>query len=112
MIDRVVVVLQNVMSVLLKVEPGSDSETCHDENQIADIKVEKVTKIQEEDPVLRTSPVIKTEHEVSCLCMCTLLGSVRFEVPTVSSMKTSVSWDIAPCSLTLLLQQDYTAPYP
>jgi hypothetical protein len=67
MIDMVFVVLQNCMD-LLKVEPGSDSETCHDGNQVIDIKVEEVTDIQEEeDPLRRTFTVIKTEHEVSCI---------------------------------------------
>jgi hypothetical protein len=72
--DKVVVVLQSCMG-LLKVEPGSDSETCHDENHVTDIKVEEATNVQEEDPMLRTFPVTKTEHGVSCICMCTLLGS-------------------------------------
>jgi hypothetical protein len=49
---------------LLKVVPGSDSETCHDGNQIS-INDEDVTDIQEdEDPLLITSPVIKSEEEV------------------------------------------------
>jgi hypothetical protein len=60
----------------LKVEPGSDSEICHDGNQVIDIKIEEVTGIQEEeDPVLRTFPGIKVEREVSRMSVCTLLGS-------------------------------------
>jgi hypothetical protein len=71
----VMVVLQNYMN-LLKVEPGSDSETCHDGNQVIDVKVEEVMDIQEEeDPVLITFPAIKAEHEVSFMPWCTLLGS-------------------------------------
>jgi hypothetical protein len=49
---------------LVKVVPSSDSETCHDGNQIS-IKYEDVTDIQEdEDPLLITSPVIKSEEDV------------------------------------------------
>jgi hypothetical protein len=70
MIENAVVVLQNCIN-LLEVVPGSYSETCltsHDDNQVIDIKVENVADMQEEeDPLLITSPVIKTEHEVSCM---------------------------------------------
>jgi hypothetical protein len=49
----------------LKVEPGSDSETCQDGNQVIDTKAEDVADMQEdEDPML----VIKAEQEV-CLSM-------------------------------------------
>jgi hypothetical protein len=55
---------------LLKVEPGSVSETCpmssHDGNRIINIKVE-------EDPVSIEFPGIKAEHEVSCMSLCPLL---------------------------------------
>jgi hypothetical protein len=59
----------------LKVEPGSDSETCpassHDENQLTDIKVEEASDTQEvEDPLLITLPGIKVECEVSCTSVC------------------------------------------
>jgi hypothetical protein len=57
----------------LKVEPGSDSETCHDGNQVIDIKVEVTDVQEEEDPVLITFPLMKTEHEVSCMMVCILL---------------------------------------
>jgi hypothetical protein len=43
---------------LLKVEPGSGSETLHDGNQFIDMKVE-VTDVPEDGPVLITFPVIK-----------------------------------------------------
>jgi hypothetical protein len=66
-IDKGMVVLQNCMD-FMKVEPGSDSETCHDGNQVIDMKAEDVTDMQEDDPVLMTSPVIKAEQEV-CLCI-------------------------------------------
>jgi hypothetical protein len=34
------------------------------------VKVEEFTDVEEEeDPVPKTSPVIKTEHEVSCICV-------------------------------------------
>jgi hypothetical protein len=65
MIDKSVVISQNCMD-LLKVEPGSCSETClissHDGNQ-------EVTTVQEEDP-LQIFPVIKAEHKVQCICVC------------------------------------------
>jgi hypothetical protein len=68
MIDKCVVVLQNCMD-LLKDVPGSDSETCHDGNQVIDIKSEDVADIEvDEHPVLITFPVIKVEQEV-CLCI-------------------------------------------
>jgi hypothetical protein len=71
---KVMVVLQNCMDSL-KVECGSDSETCHDGNQVIDIKVEEITGIQaEDDPVLITFPVIKAEDEVSCLSICNFLA--------------------------------------
>ncbi|KDR17980.1 hypothetical protein L798_08180 [Zootermopsis nevadensis] len=57
---------------LQKVIPDSYGETClessYDDNQIIDIKVEDVGGvIEEEDPLLITSPVITAELEVSCL---------------------------------------------
>jgi hypothetical protein len=57
---------------LLKVELGSYNETCHDENEFIDIKVE-VTDAQEEeeDPLLIKFPLIKSELEVSCMMVCT-----------------------------------------
>jgi hypothetical protein len=77
MTDNVMVVLQNYME-LLKVVPGSHSDTRHasrDENQVINIKVEYVIDIQEEeeDPALFPFPVIKAEYEVSCMSVCTLL---------------------------------------
>jgi hypothetical protein len=85
MIDKFIMVLQNCMN-LLKVEPGSDSDTCHDGNQVTNIKVGEVTDVQEdEDPLLRTFPVIEAEHEVSIMNVCTLLGSfLRYlELPAI-----------------------------
>jgi hypothetical protein len=66
-------VLQSHMD-LLKVEPGSCEETClmssGDGNKFLFIKVENVTDIKEDDdPEPVTAPVIKTEHEVSCICV-------------------------------------------
>jgi hypothetical protein len=54
---------------LLKVELGSYSETCHDGNQFIDVKVEEGTVAQEEeeDPLLITFPIEKSELEVSCM---------------------------------------------
>jgi hypothetical protein len=49
--------------------PGSDSDTCHDENRVINIKTEDVTDVQEDEyPVLVACPVIKDEQEV-CLCV-------------------------------------------
>jgi hypothetical protein len=71
---------------LLKLEPDSDSETCHDGSQVLDIKVEGVTDIQEEDPVQRTFPALKNEHEVGHVSVCALLDSfLRYlHLPLVS----------------------------
>lgn len=39
-------------------------------NQVAGVKVEEFTNVkEEEDPAFITSPVVKTEHRVSCLCV-------------------------------------------
>jgi hypothetical protein len=76
MIDEDFMFLQNCVD-FLKVAPGSHSDTCvpsHDGYQLHDIKVEYLADLQqEEDPLLITSPVIKSEHEVSCVCtlLCT-----------------------------------------
>jgi hypothetical protein len=76
MIDNCLVVLQNCVD-LLKV---SCSDTCltssHDGNQVIDIKVEDVTDIQEQEDLLLTDfPAVETEHEVSCMSVCTLLDT-------------------------------------
>jgi len=76
MIGEDLVFLQNCMD-LLNVAPGSHKNRClpsHDGCQLSDIKVEYIAEIQqEEDPLLITSQVIKSEHEVSCVCtlLCT-----------------------------------------
>jgi hypothetical protein len=68
MVDKCMMVLQNYMDSL-KAEPGSDSESCCDENQVIDMKVEDVTDTQEDEhPVLITSPLVKAKQEV-CLCI-------------------------------------------
>jgi hypothetical protein len=60
---------------LLDIESALCGET-YDGNQVTDIKVEGVTnEQQEEDPLLITCPVKQTEHEVSCLSVCVLLGT-------------------------------------
>jgi hypothetical protein len=71
------VVLQNYID-LLKVVPGSYSEIyltpSHDGNQVINIKVEDFVGMQEEeeeDPLLIKFPVMKSEHEVSCMSVCT-----------------------------------------
>jgi hypothetical protein len=66
-----VMVLQNSTD-LLKVEPGSSSETCptsHDGTQDIDIKVEVADTEEVEDPLLIALPEIKAKHEVSCTCV-------------------------------------------
>jgi hypothetical protein len=65
------VVLQNCMA-LLKVGPHLYNEkrpaSSRVGNQITSIKVENDTYMQEdEDPISTTLPVIKMEHEVSCM---------------------------------------------
>jgi hypothetical protein len=56
---------------LPKGEPPSCSEICsvppYDGNQVAGVKVEVTDVKEEEDPASITSPVVKTEHGVSCL---------------------------------------------
>jgi hypothetical protein len=59
-----------------EVVPGLYTETCHtsssDEKQATDIKVEDVSIIQEkEDSMPATFPVIKDQHVVSCVSLCT-----------------------------------------
>lgn len=63
---------------LQKHEPGLCSEKCHtsygDCNEVIDIKVEEVISIKEEEgPEPRKFPIIKTEYEVSCTSVCSLL---------------------------------------
>jgi hypothetical protein len=56
---------------LVKAEPCSDSETCHDGNQVTYMKVEDIAGIQEEGhQILIPSPVIKAEQEVSIYVHC------------------------------------------
>jgi hypothetical protein len=77
MIDNYVLILQNCMDSL-KVEPGSYSETCVTsscvENQVIGIKVEGVSNVEEEeeeeeDPLLIPFSPIKSEYEVSVICV-------------------------------------------
>ena len=74
MIDSYVLILQNCMDSL-KVEPGSCSEThatssCV-ENQVIGIKVEEGSNVEEEeeDPLLIPFAPIKSECEVSVICV-------------------------------------------
>jgi hypothetical protein len=65
--DSIILILQVIMD-FIKSEPNSDSEACltlsHSENGIFGIK-------EEDDPLLITSPVIKTENEVMfCFALC------------------------------------------
>jgi hypothetical protein len=62
------VILQDGTDVL-KVEPASCCETCltdtHEGHDVpADIKLERETEVEDEDPLLIASPDIKTELEV------------------------------------------------
>jgi hypothetical protein len=73
------IILQKCMD-LPKFVPGSYNETCltpDDESQIINVKVEITDEQDEEDPVPITCPVIKPEHEVSCVCgrVCTFLDT-------------------------------------
>jgi hypothetical protein len=73
--DKFVVVFQKCVS-LVELQPGLYSEPCHDGNQCIDIKVEEVADIkEEEDPLQAVFPVLKTEHEVSFMSVCPLLGT-------------------------------------
>jgi hypothetical protein len=97
MIDKIMMVLQNCMDSL-KVEPGSDSETyptpSHDGTQIFDIKVEEASDIEVvKDPLLIPFPEIKSEHQVSCMSACPLLGIFHKypELCTVSLISSCLS---------------------
>ncbi|KDR08077.1 hypothetical protein L798_02412 [Zootermopsis nevadensis] len=64
-----------------KVVPDSYGQTsleiCYDDNQVTDIKVEDVggVKVEKEDPVMITFPVVKAEHEVSCVTIVRHIAS-------------------------------------
>ncbi|XP_021938032.1 uncharacterized protein LOC110838769 isoform X3 [Zootermopsis nevadensis] len=65
---------------LQEVVPDSYSETSfeasYDNNQVIDIKVEDDGGVKvEEDPVMITFPVIKAEHEVSCVSIVRYVAS-------------------------------------
>ena len=67
--------LQNCMDIL-KSEPGSFIGTCQmssdDGDRVVGIRGEGVTDIKvEEDPGPAKSTVIKAEHAVSCMFVCT-----------------------------------------
>jgi hypothetical protein len=70
------VVLQNSMD-LQKHQPDLCTEICHTSsgacNQVIDIKVEVTNIKEEEGPEPISFPIIKTEHEVSCTSVYTLL---------------------------------------
>ena len=77
MIDNDVLILQNCMD-LLKVEPGSCSETyltsSHNENQVVDIKVEDSSvgegdEEEEEDPLPIPFTPMNPEYDVSFVCI-------------------------------------------
>jgi hypothetical protein len=66
---KVTVVLQNCCN-LLKVVAGSCSEIHHAGGQDVNIKVKEFTQVDDEmSPVPITFPIIKAEHEVSCVCV-------------------------------------------
>jgi hypothetical protein len=59
---------------LLKAEPDSCMETplksSHAENQVINVKVECITDVEEEGDLMPTAFIgVKTEHEVSCVCV-------------------------------------------
>jgi hypothetical protein len=65
---KTVVVLQNCIN-LPNDAPGSHSETCCAGVEFINVKVEEMTDIEDdESPVSISSPAIKGEHEVSCVC--------------------------------------------
>jgi hypothetical protein len=70
MIDKDTLLLQNCVE-LPELVPSSSREahlTSDDGNEIINLKIE------EEEPVRITFPVMKAEPEVSCLSVCLLLG--------------------------------------
>jgi hypothetical protein len=79
-IDKGTMLLQNCLDIL-KVEPGSVSETCpatsRNGNQIIDVKVEVSDTQEEQDPLLISLPEIKAEYEVSCMCACPMLSTFK-----------------------------------
>ena len=73
--------LQNCMDILHS-EPGPCTGTClmssDDGSQVVGIKVVEVADLKlEEDPGPTTSPLIKTEPLVSCVCVCQLFGTLH-----------------------------------
>jgi hypothetical protein len=63
------VVLQNCCNIL-KVVACSFSEICHAGVQDVNIKVKEFTEVEDEvSPLPITFPIIKAEHEVSCVCV-------------------------------------------
>jgi hypothetical protein len=71
-------ILQNCTDIL-KVELGSCNEacitSCHDGNEVIDIKVEEVIHAEdEEDPLLIKFPVTKGEDEVRSVYLTSLLS--------------------------------------
>jgi hypothetical protein len=92
LIDKVVLLLQNCINVL-KVVPGSYNETylisSQDGNQVMNIKADVTDYPEEgEDPVLTAVPLIKSEHEVSCTSVCSLVSKVK----NVSDKCRSLLW--------------------
>jgi hypothetical protein len=74
MIDKGTLLLQNCVE-LLELVPSSSREahlTSDDGNEVINVKVEEE---EEEEPGRITFPVMKTEHEVSCMSVCLLLHS-------------------------------------
>jgi hypothetical protein len=75
--DKVMVILQ-ISTDVLKVEPGLYSETrlasSYDGYEATDIKVEQISdKEDDEDPVPVIYPAVKDKHKVSCMLVCPLL---------------------------------------
>jgi hypothetical protein len=76
MIDNDMLILQRCVG-LPKVQPSSCSETCvtssQNENQVLDMKVEEGSvgegEEEEEDPLLIPFPAMKTEYDVSFVCI-------------------------------------------
>jgi hypothetical protein len=67
------VILQNCMDLLIA-ERGSCSEKClapcHDKDVVIDMKVKEDADAEKvEDPLKITHPAMKSEHEVSFVCV-------------------------------------------
>lgn len=104
MIDNYVLLLQNCMDSL-KVEPGSCSGTYVTssgvDNQVIGIKVEEGSNVEEEeeDPLLIPFTPIKSEYEVSVICVRHVGNFTDTQDFMASFSSLFVHWNISPMVL-------------